>query len=131
MTEASPTARPRRWPWWIGFALVCALGLYLTVRAYHEQLPAIFNTEGVDKMVHATLAGSLFFFLDGALGRPRLRSGKLAVPLAALLVLVPVGVEEILQRYSVSRTSSIGDFLADVLGVILLWVPARALERRG
>ncbi|MDB4945589.1 MAG: hypothetical protein JWP97_5123 [Labilithrix sp.] len=126
MADAPHASPARRWPWWLGLALVFALGLHLTVRAYHEQLPAFFDVPGVDKVVHAAMAGSLFFFLDGALGRPRLRG----IPLAAVLVLVPAGIEEILQRYSVARTSSVWDFLADVAGVLLLWPAANALRRR-
>lgn len=125
----SDRARKPRWPWWLGFLVVLALGLHLTVRAYREQLPALFAVPGVDKVVHAVMAGALVFFLDGALGQRDLRAGRAWVPLAALLVLAPVGVEEILQRFSITRNSSVLDFLADVAGVVVLCPLSRALAR--
>jgi VanZ family protein len=69
--------------------------------------------------------------LDGALGRrsfaPARGIPKGAVSLAAVLVLVPVGVEEYLQRFSACRSSSFGDFAADALGVAAgIWVSRAA-----
>ena len=66
------------------------------------------------------------FFLDGALRRRMIRIAGLAVPLAAVLFLVPAGIEEFLQRYSIHRSSSLGDFAADVAGVaVFVWLSRR------
>ena len=72
------------------------------------------------------LGGALAFALDGVLRRRMLRIGPIAAPLAAILVLVPAGIEEFLQRYSINRTSSFGDFAADVVGVsFFVWLSRR------
>lgn len=113
--------------WWAGFLAVGSLAALLTCLAYVEGLPRIFALAGVDKIVHFTLAGLLAFFLDGALQRRAVRrAGSTAIPLAAVLVLAPAGLEEFLQRYAVVRTSSFWDFAADVAGV-LVFIP---LSRR-
>jgi VanZ family protein len=115
-----------RWRWWAGFCFVTAVALYLTFRAYQEGLPSVFLLPGADKVAHFWIAGLLAFFLDGALARRRVFTH---VPLAALLVLVPTGLEEIAQRFSIHRTSSIWDYAADVVGVVVfLWLRNR---RRG
>ena len=110
------------WRWWTGLLLVAAGAAYMSSLAYAEGLPAIFRVvPQFDKVVHFTVAGLLAFFLDGALGRRTLFAGsRVAVPLAAVAVLAPAGVEEYLQRYSTHRTSSIWDFAADVAGVVAL-----------
>jgi VanZ family protein len=115
--------------WWAGFFAVVALALHLTRLAYREGLPEVLQTDHVDKVVHFAIAGALAFFLDGALRRRQVLLGRWSVPLAALGVLVPTGIEEFLQRYSVHRTSSIWDFTADVAGVLALIHLSRRLAR--
>jgi VanZ family protein len=107
------------WRWWVGFVLIVGIGGALTVVAYLEGLPPQFDGD-VDKVMHFSIAGLLAFFLDGALRRrTAFSAGSVAVPLSALAVLVPSGIEEYLQRYATLRTSSIWDFAADVAGVIV------------
>jgi VanZ family protein len=111
----------------VGFLATVGLAAVLSVRAYRRELPAWLCAGHSDKVLHFALAGTLAFFLDGALrARPAWR-GSFAPPLAAVLVLAPVGLEEYLQRYSAARTSSIWDFAADVGGVTLFIVVARKL----
>jgi VanZ family protein len=122
----SPPAVLHRARWWAGFACVAALASVLSALAYLDRLPGVFRVEGVDKVFHFALAGALAFFLDGALGRRalplpfHLTLARGAVPLAAVLVLLPAGIEEYLQRYAITRTSSGWDFAADVAGVAVL-----------
>ncbi|CAN5924401.1 hypothetical protein BH11MYX4_BH11MYX4_19860 [soil metagenome] len=109
----------------IGFLATVGLAAVLSLRAYRQELPAWLGVGQTDKVLHFALAGTLAFFLDGALrARPAWR-GSFAPPLAAVLVIAPVGLEEYLQRYSAVRTSSIWDFAADVGGVTLFIVVAR------
>lgn len=104
--------------WWAGFAVIGAIAVLLSTIAYRGELPAVFWNHGVDKVFHFGTAGMLAFFLDGALRRRQLAvAGPLSLPLAAVMVLVPVGIEEFFQRYALFRTSSIWDFAADVAGV--------------
>jgi VanZ family protein len=110
------------WRWWSGFGAIAAGAGYLSLLAYREGLPELFaRVQQFDKVVHFSTAGLLAFFLDGALRRrSAFTIGGFAMPLAALLILVPAGIEEFLQRYSALRTSSIWDFTADLLGVLVL-----------
>jgi VanZ family protein len=115
--------------WWAGFFTMVALALHFTRLAYREGLPEFLQTDHVDKLVHFTFAGLLAFFLDGALRRRQVLLGRSSVPLAALVILVPTAIEEFLQRYSIHRTSSIWDFVADVAGVFALIPLSRRIAR--
>lgn len=116
------------WRWWTGVVLIFGGAACLTLLAYREGLPDfIQRVPQSDKIVHFGIGGLLAFFLDGALRRRNAFTiAGVAIPLAALTVLVPAGLEEYLQRYSVHRTSSIWDFFADLLGVVVVL----ALSRR-
>jgi VanZ family protein len=109
------------WRWWAGFGAVLAGAVCLSALAYHQGLPDVFQVvPQFDKVVHFTTGGLLVFFLDGALRRrTAFTIAARAVPLSALFILVPAGIEEYLQRYSSYRTSSIWDFVADLLGVLV------------
>jgi VanZ family protein len=119
------------WRWWAGFAAVVAGAGWLSALAYREGLPGVFEiVPQFDKVVHFTTVGLLVFFLDGALRRrSAFTIGARDVPLSALLVLVPAGIEEYLQRYSIYRTSSIWDFVADLLGVLVFLPLSRRRDR--
>ena len=116
------------WRWWIAVGVIFGGAACLTLLAYREGLPDfIQRVPQSDKVVHFAIGGLLAFFLDGALRRRNaFAMAGVPIPLAALVVLVPAGVEEYLQRYSVHRTSSIWDFVADLLGVVVVL----ALSRR-
>lgn len=105
--------------------------LWLTQRAYREGLPVFLDTIWqADKVLHVATAGLAVFFLDGALARrAAFRVAGLAVPLAAVLLLVPAAIEECLQGLSPLRNSSIGDFAADLVGVALFIPLSRRLAR--
>lgn len=113
--------------WWLGLGATSLFAAVLTLIVYEEGLPAPFTAvPQADKALHFGLSGMLTFFLDGVLRRRMVRVAGIAVPLAAVLFLVPAGLEEFLQRYSVHRSSSFGDFAADVAGVtIFLWLSRR------
>lgn len=131
MTERVPSER--RLLWWAGFGLTVAVAGALSTLAYEDRLPAALDAlPGSDKLLHGTMAGALAFLLDGALGRRGIVvAARRIFPLAALLVLLPVGVEELLQRLSPVRSSSIWDYLADCVGVtISLSLPRRLFGRR-
>ena len=117
--------------WWAGLVIVSGGALYLTVVAYSEGLPSIFQTvDNFDKLAHFGFAGMLATCLDGVLRRrAAFVLGGQAIPLSAVLVLVPAGLEEYLQRYSVHRTSSIWDFAADLAGVIVFVSLSRRLAK--
>ncbi|MDB4935321.1 MAG: hypothetical protein JWP87_2293 [Labilithrix sp.] len=117
--------------WWIGVFVVVATAAYLSRVAYREGLPPAFDVfPQFDKVLHFLIAGLLAFFLDGALRRrAAFTAFGFRVPLAAALVLVPAGVDELLQRYSMLRTSSIWDFAADVAGVAVLLPLSRRLAQ--
>ena len=117
-----------RWRWWGGFLLVGFAAGGLTLVAYREGLPIALNQIWqCDKIMHFLIAGLLAFFLDGALaGRALAPASGIAVPIAAIGLLVPMGIEECLQGLSALRNPSIWDFASDVAGV-LAFIP---LSRR-
>lgn len=124
---ASGTAPSRIGPavWWFGLAGSAVIAACLSLVSYAEGLP-FDQLPHLDKAVHFGLGGALAFFLDGVLRRRMLRIGPIALPLAAVLILVPAGIEEFLQRYSLYRTSSFGDFAADIAGVaFFVWLSRR------
>lgn len=110
--------------WWLGLATTGLATLVLSLVAYREGIT--YPVPHGDKAVHLTIGGALAFFLDGVLRRRALRLGPVHAPLAAVLVLAPAGIEEILQRFSPNRSSSFADFAADIAGVALgVWLSRR------
>lgn len=125
--ELATSAPPRIGPvvWWLGLGTSVLVAASLSLVSYAEGLP-FDQLPQLDKAVHFGMGGALAFFLDGVLRRRMLRVGRLALPLAAVLILLPAGIEEFLQRYSIYRTSSFGDFAADVAGVaFFIWLSRR------
>jgi hypothetical protein len=125
--DLAPDVAPRIGPaiWWFGLLGSGLVAAVLSLVSYSEGLP-FDRVPHLDKVVHFGLGGALAFFLDGVLRRRMLRVGPIAAPLAALLVLLPAGIEEFLQRYSINRTSSWADFAADVAGVsFFVWLSRR------
>jgi VanZ family protein len=111
--------------WWLGLGASALVAGVLSLVAYDEGLP-FDQLPQLDKAVHFGIGGALAFFLDGVLRRRQVRVGLVGIPLAALLVLIPAGIEEFLQRFSTYRMSSLGDFTADVAGVaFFVWLSRR------
>lgn len=129
-SEVETEPKPR-YAWWVGFGSTVAVAGALSALAYADRLPAELDAvPGSDKLLHGTLAGALAFFLDGALGRRDIVvAARRIIPLAAFLVLLPIGVEELLQRLSPVRSSSIWDYLADCVGVTISLSLSRGILR--
>lgn len=131
--SAAPLPAPRVRPvvparsWWIGFGVAAFTACFASAVAYADGLPAwVTTTPGVDKTLHLFMGGWLAFFLDGALARRGVRLGRFELPLSSLLVLLPSGIDEVLQRFSEVRSSDPLDFAADVVGVtVFTWLSRR------
>ena len=118
------------WRWWSGLGVVAAGAGYLSAMAYREGLPNVFQlVPQFDKVVHFTTAGLLAFFLDGASATEGLRHRRACGLARRAGDRRPAGIEEYLQRYSVYRTSSIWDFVADLLGVLVFLPLSRRVAR--
>ena len=104
--------------WWIAFAAVCAIAIWMSWRAYHDDVPDAFRA--YDKVAHFCFAGAFAFTLHRATGR--------LWPLAVLLVVF--GIDELAQMASIYRTSSIADYAADVAGVVVFTLLARISKTR-
>jgi hypothetical protein len=127
-TAARP--RVREAVWWFGLAATSVVAVVLSAIAYSAGFTDLFEKmPQLDKAVHFGLAGALAFFLDGALRRRMVRFAGLALPLASLLILIPVAIEEFMQRFSMNRTPSFADFAADVAGVVFFVWLSRRLDR--
>ena len=99
-----------------------ATGVVLvSIAAYHGKTPPALSSHGVDKILHATMCAILTGCLAHAL------RGRAAM--AALLVMIPVGIDEYLQRYSSNRSSDWGDLAADLTGALFV-VAIYALRKR-
>jgi hypothetical protein len=89
------------------------------VLAYAGRLPSEFFE--ADKPIHFVVAGLLASSLDRATGARSLKW------VAALVVVF--AIDEVAQRLSVNRSSSILDFAADVGGVVCFTTVARWLSK--
>lgn len=125
-------AAVHRWPYFLGLAVLGALGAAITWVAYTEGLD-MRPIPQADKMVHFAFSGLLVFFLDGALGRPNawhVGRARTPIPLAVVIVLAPRAVEEAAQAFALWRTASVFDWLADVVGALVFaWVARRLAVR--
>lgn len=116
-----------------GLVVYLALDITIGTMAYMGSLWAFLpGIPHFDFAGHFVLIGGLAFFLDGVLDyRPVTRR----VPwlrLAPTAVLTVAGIEELLQALTPRRTSSVSDFVADVLGVYFLsWVSGLAAAKFG
>jgi VanZ family protein len=117
---------------WFGLGGIVLIAGALSLQAYREGLPsAMESVPHLDKFFHFTIGGTMAFFLDILLRRRMVRIAALrvAIPLTALLLLIPAGIEEYLQRYSIYRSSSIWDFAADTAGVVFfIWLSRRLVR---
>lgn len=108
MTSLVAPLRSRTFPFFAAAAGVVGV----SIAAYSGMTPTALSSHGVDKVLHATMAGILTFCLARAL------RGRAA--LAAVLVLVPLAIDEYFQRYSHQRSSDWGDLAADIAGALLV-----------
>lgn len=122
---------PTRTLWRIGFSAHFSAIVLVSIVAYAGALPRWLGlVPHADKVLHLLGAGALALLLDGALEfRGLVSSDSRFPPLGSTLVLTLCGVEEILQGFSVHRTSSILDFAADALGVTLAYIASSRLRR--
>src|SRR5688500_18579937 len=97
-------------------AAACSV-IAVSIAAYSGLTPTALSSNGVDKILHATMGAILTFCLARAL------KGRAA--LAAVLVMIPLGIDEYLQRFSPRRSSDWGDFAADLASALLVVVVSR------
>lgn len=118
-----------RWLLWPQVAVV----LVATQMAYLGYLPWwLLAWPGMDKVLHALLFGSIAFWLnlwwDGrsiALSRPRWQ-----LPLAVVVPLGLIALEEGLQTLSPRRSADWRDLVADLVGITLFWWLSQLARRR-
>jgi VanZ family protein len=118
--------------WWWGLSAQLAVVVAASIGAYAGVLPtSVHALPHLDWLGHAVGFGLLAFFLDGALGHRPLARGLAFPRLAPALVLAIAGAEELAQGLSPRRSSSLGDFIADLVGVCLFaWLAKRVTEAR-
>jgi len=104
----------------LAFAAHLAVVAAIVVAAYLGALPTFYQRiPHADLFAHAVLFGLLGALLDGALARR-------PVSRRALPWLGAAALEELAQLLSPRRTSSLSDYAADVLGVVVLtWLLRR------
>lgn len=115
----------------IGLVLYLGLIALIGVGAYTGHLPTeLRHVKHADKLVHAVGIGAIAFFLEGVLDLRPLFKGISQPRLAPVIVIAAAGAEEYLQRFSARRSSSWGDFIADVIGVVLFSYVAGKLVKK-
>ena len=117
-----------RWVLWPQLALVAII----TEVAYLGLLPRWSGgLPHADKLLHFLLFGLLAFLVHLWLRGRRVALGRVALPLALPLVLVPAALEELAQLLSRSRSADVTDLLCDLAGMLLfVWLGDRLLRRR-
>lgn len=112
----------------LGLAAQLTFVILMGTGAYAGFLPTyIAAVPHLDWVLHAVFIGGLAFFLDGAIDHRPLFRGHGS--LAGAIVLAVAGFEEWAQRFSARRSSSLGDFVADAIGVVVLVWLARRIAR--
>jgi hypothetical protein len=118
--------------WNYGFCIHLCLVLLIAISAYLGILPTTYKAiPHFDLVGHAVLIGLLAFFLDGVLCFRPLFPGKFSfIRIAPVIILTIAAVEEVAQSLSSHRTASLGDFIADTVGIVLCSRLARYLANR-
>jgi VanZ family protein len=118
-TSATGTTATRRRTWWLALWLLAVLLLFAGSLNRHARPPDVYH---LDKLAHllayAVLAGV------ATRARPRLTVW------AALLLVAAGGAAEVLQSFVPGRKGSLGDEVANVIGVALGLVAARLVPAR-
>jgi len=103
--------------WLVGFASVASICVVASCLAYGGTLRLeALGVPHIDFVGHLVFMGLLACFADGMLGH---RAVARTVRLGPALVLAAAATDEVLQRFSIHRSSSWSDFVADAIGVTL------------
>ena len=118
----------RGWRWALG-GYVVLLGV-ISGLAYARGLPfVILSTPYLDKVLHFVLLGGASFLARRATGDARVT--PLRLPTGPVVVGLVATIEECAQKFSPSRTFSVGDLAANLLGVVVFgWLgwPSRSSD---
>lgn len=114
----------------IGLAGYSVVVFLIGLGAYVGVLPTfIAAVPHLDLLMHLILIGGVAFFLDGALRHRPLYRGRGSM--GGAIVIAVAGFEEWAQRFSPRRSSTWSDFIADVIGVVLMvWLARRVTAMR-
>jgi VanZ family protein len=104
------------------FALAALAVVGISVAAYTGHTPIALSMHGIDKVLHASMTLTLTYLLGRAL--------KNRAWLAGILVMVPVSIDEYMQRFSSARSSDWWDLAADLTGVTIAIVLTYVLTKR-
>ena len=118
---------------WLTLLFICAL-VAIIVAADRGALPnliqRLYAFPGGDKVGHAALFGGLAFVATLATPRRTVALGSVRLPVAALVVVVLVAVEEASQASFPDRTLSLADLAASYVGIVAGAAGAQAISRR-
>ena len=111
---------PNRWDWLLWPQI--ALAALVTEMAYLGILPLyVVQWPYADKVFHFLLFGAIVFWLNLWFRGRYVAIGKWSIPLAILLPLAIVAMEEGAQSFSPLRTADITDFAFDLAGMFFFW----------
>ncbi|MDI1447594.1 hypothetical protein [Polyangium sp. 6x1] len=118
--------------WRLALAGYVALLGVISGLAYARGLPlAVLSTPYLDKVLHFGLLGGASFLARRATDDARVP--RIGLPAGPVVVGLVATVEECAQKFSPTRTFSLGDLAANLLGVIVLgWLGGpRGRSHRG
>jgi VanZ family protein len=72
-----------------------------------------------DKIAHAVLFGVMAMLLNYSLKFKSIKFWRLNLQVGAIIVLTFAGLEELTQAFNPNRTLDWGDFIADVVGIVV------------
>lgn len=118
--------------YWLLVALYMGVIFFVSAQAPVDGLDVLGET-GLDKVVHAVEFGILAFLMLSALSASGIRKLPVLFIIAGLASTLYAVSDEIHQLHVPGRTSTIGDVIADVVGitiVIILWPKVQALLQK-
>jgi len=103
---------------WLTASIVSTLGVLVLTHIPQAAVPRIFQENLADKAEHILAYGlvSLLFLLSLK------RSAPLSVPIVGLLALAGIGILDEVTQPLVNRYASVGDYMADLVGIGAAWV---------
>jgi VanZ family protein len=100
---------------WLAASLLCLVSVLTLTHIPQAAMPEFLQADMLDKVEHILAYGAIAtLFLLAVPNR-----GRLALPVIGLLALAGIGILDEITQPLVNRYASVGDYAADVTGILL------------
>jgi VanZ family protein len=100
---------------WLAASLLCLVFVLTLTHIPQATMPKLLQTDMLDKVEHALAYGMIAtLFLLSVPNR-----GRLTLPAIGLLMLAGIGLVDESTQLLVNRCASVGDYVSDVIGILL------------